>query len=108
MKQIIGKHSVLAVLYRHIGADKAIGVAQLSKQVGISPRCIRRLITELRMEGNAICGHPSTGYYVAETADELEQTCAFLKHRALHSLTLASRLSNVPLPDLLGQLHLTT
>ena len=60
------------------------------------------------MDGVAVCGTPETGYYIAATAAELDQTCAFLRSRAMRSLTLEARLRQIPLPDLLGQLHLRT
>ena len=60
------------------------------------------------MDGIAVCGTPETGYYIAADAEELQQTIDFLKHRALHSLTLASRMSKIPMPDLIGQLHVPT
>ena len=69
---------------------------------------MRTLITELRLDGIAICGTPETGYYIAESAEELEDTCQFLRQRALHSLHLEACLRKLPLADLLGQMHLKT
>jgi hypothetical protein len=63
---------------------------------------------EASEEGHAICGTPSHGYYIAADAAELEETCEFLRSRALHSLNLESKLRKIPLPDLLGQLHVPT
>ena len=91
---------MLSVLQTHIGADKGITAIALAGRLGLPERKIRHLI--------AVCGHPAHGYYIAETAEELEATIDFLKGRALCSLQLASRMSKVPLPDLLGQLHLPT
>ena len=99
---------MLSVLQTHIGADKGITAIALAGRLGLPERKIRHLITELREDGIAVCGHPAHGYYIAETAEELEATIDFLKGRALCSLQLASRMSKVPLPDLLGQLHLPT
>jgi biotin operon repressor len=99
---------LLAVLAQHIGRGKGIKAEQLAEKLGVPERKIRTFISELRDEGNAICGTPHDGYFVAHTPEELEETCAFLRNRALHSLRLESRLRNVPLADLLGQLHVPT
>lgn len=54
----------------------------------------------------AICGTPETGYYLATTPDELRESCKFLHERAMKSLVLASRMQQISLPELLGQLKL--
>ncbi|WP_153116050.1 helix-turn-helix domain-containing protein [Rhodocyclus tenuis] len=102
------KPACLAALSQHIGASKGITAAALARQLHAGQRGVRTAITDLRMDGVAVCGHPRSGYYIAENAAELEETCRFLDNRALHSLTLASRLRRVPLADLLGQLKLRT
>lgn len=99
---------VLAALAPHVGKRAGIAVKALADALNTSPRQIRKLVTELRLEGIAVCGHPKTGYFIAAEAGELEDTCKFLRSRALHSLTLESKLRHVPLPDLLGQMHLKT
>ena len=102
------KDKLMNVLARHIGRGRGIRVEALALQVGVPPRQVRKFVTELRQDGVAVCGTPTHGYYIAGTAEELEETCQFLRHRALHSLTLESRLRKVPLLDLIGQLHLRT
>lgn len=102
------KHDVLAALSRHVGADKGIRADELAQLLGTNERKLRDFISELRVDGVAVCGHPSTGYYIASNAEELEETCQFLRSRAMHSLVLEARLRKIPLPDLLGQLHLET
>lgn len=99
---------LLTILSRHTGRDNGIAADTLAEMLGVASRQVRTLITALRSEGVAVCGTPETGYYIAANADELEETCQFLRHRAMHSLTLESRLRGIPMPDLLGQLHLTT
>lgn len=99
---------LLAALSHHIGRGNGISVKVLAQQLGAPERHIRTLVSDLRNEGNAICGTPRDGYYIAATPEELEQTCSFLHNRAMHSLTLLSRLKKIPLPDLLGQLHVPT
>lgn len=105
---MIAKGDVLTVLMPHIGKRAGVAVKALADQLHTSPRQIRKLVTELRNDGVAVCGHPKTGYFIAANAGELEDTCKFLRSRAMHSLTLESNLRRVPLPDLLGQLKLPT
>lgn len=101
------KTALLNVLSRHQGKDRGIGAKALAHELGIPPRRLRSLISACRdEEGQAICGTPSTGYYVAVTPEELQESCAFLEHRALHSLRLLSRMKKVSLPALMGQLML--
>lgn len=104
----MSKERLLNVLSRHIGKGRGIGVAALALQVGLQQRQVRKFVSDLRQVGVAVCGTPTHGYYIAGTAEELEETCQFLRQRALHSLTLESRLRKVPLADLVGQLHLRT
>lgn len=103
-----GKHDLAAVLSRHIGKDNGVTATALAAALGTTPRAVRHLITELREDGTAVCGHPSSGYFIAANDAELQATCAFLRARAMHSLTLESKLNKIPLPDLLGQLKLPT
>lgn len=100
--------ALLALLSRHIGKGNGIGVRELANVMDIEERQARKLISLLRQEGHAICGTPQDGYYIAATAQELEETCEFLRHRAMHSLNMESKLRKIPLPDLIGQLHLPT
>lgn len=100
--------TVLMVLSRHIGKANGIPMRQLQQQLDMSPRHVRKYITDLREDAHAICGTPNTGYYMAETPEELNETCDFLHHRAIHSLSLESKLRKIPLADLIGQLHLPT
>jgi biotin operon repressor len=98
---------LLNVLSRHRGAANGIHVARLASNTGQPERHLRKLISALRKEGAAICGKPETGYFMAETANELDEFCIkYLEARALHSLTLSSRLRKIPLPVLAGQLFL--
>jgi DNA-binding IclR family transcriptional regulator len=100
--------TLLSVLMRHQGAATGITAAELALQTGITKRRVRSLVSKLRLDGTAVCGHPSTGYYIGVTPEEIERTCAFLRSRAMHSLTLESKLRHVPLPELLGQMRLKT
>jgi predicted DNA-binding transcriptional regulator len=102
------KSRLLTILARHVGRGNGIRVKALAAQVGLLARQVRLHVSDLRQDGVAICGTPTHGYYVAGSHEELEETCQFLRSRALHSLTLESRLRKIPLPELLGQLNLRT
>ncbi len=102
------KSALATLLSRHIGADNGLSALAIARELAIEPRQVRALVTLLREEGIAVCGHPRTGYFVAQDAAELELCCQFLRSRAMHSLVIEAALRRVPLPDLLGQLKLKT
>lgn len=111
---------VLEVLSKHIGKENGISAAILAdkcfgavEHILTSPnprsvcrRALRQAIMELRLKGFHVCGTPETGYYIAEDADELNQTTQFLLARAMTSLRQISAMKNVALPDLYGQLNI--
>jgi biotin operon repressor len=97
---------LLNALARHQGAANGVRADQLAQRMGISERRLRTLITRARESGVAVCGKPNTGYFMPTTADELRQTCAFLESRAMCSLRSLSRMRNIALPVLMGQLLL--
>lgn len=97
---------VLNALARHQGREAGISAQALAAQLGVPTRHLRKAISALREQGIAVCGQPHTGYYMAVTPQELQASCAFLEHRALHSLLLLSRMKKVSMPDLIGQLRL--
>lgn len=112
------KNRLLAVLTRHIGKNRAIGMARLYEEVFgeawsdkiNDTRKLRSLITELRKEGVPICSTPSQtggGYYLASAGSELEAYCSKLRTSALKKLALEAKLRNMTLPELLGQLTLS-
>lgn len=102
------KTAVLDALRSHIGAAAGVGVRELAAAAGVTEREVRHQVSALREEGIAVCGHPSTGYFIAANAEELEVTVEYLKNRALTSLRLASRLTKRPMEELLGQMNLRT
>ncbi|TCS38494.1 hypothetical protein EDC30_102233 [Paucimonas lemoignei] len=100
---------LLAILSRnHIGLANAISGDALAKQMGCGARTIRALVLKLRENAVAVCGRPETGYYIANTAEEVDATCKLLETHGLHQLAVAARLRKTTLPELLGQLHLNT
>lgn len=98
--------ALLNAMARHQGKESGICARDLAAELGVPMRQLRKLISAAREEGFAICGLPSTGYYMAQTPDELLQSCAFLEHRAMHSLRKLSQMKRVSLQVLLGQLML--
>lgn len=112
---MITRHQVLAVLSSHVGAANGLAIHRLVYEITgatlrdeAAERRVRSLVSELREEGVAIAAHPRHGYYIAETPEELEECCRFLRSRAMHSLVLESKLRKIPLPELLGQMRLKT
>lgn len=97
---------LLHLLSAHQGRDSGLSAEALAAKAGIQVRQVRTLVGELREQGIAICATPETGYYLAVTPEELRESCKFLHDRAMRSLLLASRMQNISLPDLLGQLKL--
>ena len=82
---------VLDVLGDHQGAGNGLSARDLVRKVcGISTaageRQLRHVIEALRVAGHRIGAHPSTGYFLAATDEELESTCEFLYARAMTSL----------------------
>lgn len=107
--------TVLATLAHHIGARNGIHVTDLTAEImgvhvaavdRVNERYVRSIVTELRMQGHHVCAHPGTGYYMAETAEELELTCEWLYDRAMASLRQIAAMKRISMPDLRGQMHL--
>lgn len=116
---ILTADRLLAVMSRHIGAERGATVSQLADEMfwpaGVRDdmrnsveRNLRDLVVQLRMAGHHVCAHPSSGYYMAASADELDATCTFLFDRAMTSLSQVAAMKRVSLPDLRGQLQLPT
>jgi hypothetical protein len=114
VSELITRERVLAALQRHIGAAAGASASCLVREIVGCPgdasaeRALREVIVQLRLEGAHICGHPRSGYFIAASADELNDTCRFLYGRAITSLLQVSRMKNIALPDLEGQLRLRT
>jgi len=110
----ITRDSVLSELSRHIGKVRGISCADMVREItwqtpdAAAMRKVRKIIENLRREGQHICGHPSLGYFIAANEEELNETCKFLADRALTSLTQAARMKKLSIPDIHGQLRLNT
>lgn len=105
--------AVLGALSRHIGAANGVTGERLVAEIlghvdAYSERHLREIVVRLRLEGQHVCAHPTRGYFMAATADELDATCIFLYERAMTTLTQIAAMKRISLPDLRGQLHLPT
>lgn len=98
-------NALLNHMQHHNGRENGVSAHRLADLLDTHDRAVRALITEAREAGHAICGTPKDGYFMAATPAELEETCAFLRSRAMHSLHLESQLRRIPLVDLLGQMQ---
>jgi hypothetical protein len=97
---------VWEVLQRHVGREAGLTCRALAAAVQATEREIRKAVTELRESGAPVCGKPRTGYFQARTAEELEDSCAFLRRRAVHSIKLEAGMRKVHMAELIGQLRL--
>lgn len=98
---------VLSVLRAHRGRARAIRVDELGRVCGIRGRECQAVVHRLRVEHGvpvaSAAGQPA-GYYLVETAAELEQCYREHRSKALSTLAAMAALRRVALPDLLGQL----
>jgi hypothetical protein len=109
---MISRDELLGLLSEHIGAAKGISATALVKKCKLAgfvanERQIRSIVESLRAEGTHVCGLPGTGYFIAETSSELDATCRFLINRSMTTLRQVSRMRNVALPDLHGQMRMS-
>lgn len=107
------REHALALLVHHLsthhtGKGKGISAWELAARLHMSERLVRALVSTARMGGLPISATPSTGYYVAATGDELQESIDFLRSRAMNSLVLARQLRRIPMPALQGQQTLPT
>lgn len=100
------------VLTYHVGSEKAVSAVRLwyllTGEVlsdGAAARLMRKSVVDLREAGMAICSGPE-GYFLAETAEELDETCHRLFKRAMTALKQVAAMRKRSLPDLAGQLGL--
>lgn len=106
---ITGADLLRCLLADHTGRANGISGADLTVKAGLhasQDRIVRKLITQLRLQGSAIVGTPDTGYFIAQTRAELDEFAKFHRSRALHELTILSRVLKVSIPELAGQLSL--
>ncbi|WP_430391105.1 hypothetical protein [Dyella sp. 20L07] len=103
------RDTLLVALRGHIGRASGVTATVLCREVlrrtptGADERQLRTLVVELRMQGHHVCAHPRDGYFLASNADELDETCDFLKQRSMSGLQQVSAMRRVSIPDLVGQ-----
>lgn len=112
------KGRLLAVLTRHPGRARAIGMGALHEAVFKEgyrggkingTRMLRKLITELREDGVPICSAATPdggGYYLATAGSDLDDYCRNLRCQALKKLKLESTLRRRTLPQLVSEIQL--
>lgn len=107
--------AVLSELQHHIGNDQGIHVRDLVRSITGQTeatehleRKVREVVTELRMQGQHVCGNPASGYFMAADANELQATCNFLYARSMTGLQQIAAMQRISMPDLRGQFHLPT
>ena len=114
MKESEAKARLLSALSRHVGVEKALGMAELFELVFKRPvshrindtRRLRTLITNLRMEGAAIASVSKPeggGYYLAGAGSELEDYLSRLRARGMAALRLEARIRKITLTELLSR-----
>lgn len=113
MAEALNRDTLLAALRNHIGRERGVTASALVREIygwtdAPAERNLRSLIVELRLQGHHVCAHPRDGYFLAADEAELEETMKFLRDRAMTSLTQASRMRGISIPDLVGQMHLPT
>lgn len=109
--QTITADQLLAELNHHTGQAKGIHVRELAMQVygeltvtGAQERAVRKLVNDLRMDGQPICAHPAHGYFMAECQADLDHTINFLHARAMSSLMAVSRLKRISIHTVLADI----
>ena len=108
----ITSESVLAVMSRHIGRGRGITVQEIVWKIARKTerpaleRQVRKVITELRLEGYHICSNPADGYFMASSDEELQAACDHLHNRAMKSLRQIAAMKKISMPNLFGQLKL--
>ena len=105
------------VMLQHVGPEKRIGMGELFQEVFGRPwrhrindtKVLRRLITEMRRDGQPVMSDTSTtngGYWIAASSSEINAWCDHSKRRALSILSRISRIKRVSLPEYLGQMQI--
>ncbi|MEW6264931.1 MAG: hypothetical protein AB1641_17795 [Thermodesulfobacteriota bacterium] len=116
MKDEKARSRLLETLAGHVGQEKAVGMDELFELVFQRPvahkindtRELRRLITQIRLDGVPIASVPRSdggGYFLASAGSELEDYLTRLRRRGLAALALEAKLRRLSLNDLLGRVR---
>jgi len=111
------KTRILMIMSGHVGQGKRIGMGELYERVFEETydhrindtRRLRKLITELRRDGVAICSVASKnggGYWLASAGSELEIYCKNLRTRAIKILGMESKIRKITMSEMMGQMAL--
>ena len=111
------KTRILMIMSGHVGQGKRIGMGELYEQVFEETydhrindtRSLRKLITELRRDGVAICSVASKnggGYWLASAGSELASYCTNLRNRALRILGMEAKIRKISMSEMMGQMAL--
>ena len=106
---------ILRFLEAHQGRDFAISRKDLVEKINgeyiftpfeVSERKIRATIKHLTTQHGVAIGSGPKGYFMAETAEEIEAVCKYYDGYGLSSLYVSSRLKKIEMRDYLGQLSM--
>jgi DNA-binding Lrp family transcriptional regulator len=80
------KRAVQMILARHAGKANAISSKRIAEMLKLDPRAVREIIAQLVQDGELIGASvdgENGGYYTIRTPEELEETRAVLRARAI-------------------------
>jgi hypothetical protein len=105
---------ILDVLEAHGGKKSAISRQRLVEKINgdaplifrASEREIRKTIKHLVTQHGIAIGSGPNGYFMAQTADEIEEVCKYYDGYGLSSLFVSARLRKIEMKDYLGQLSM--
>lgn len=95
------KPHLLWILEKHVGRAMAVRANKIAKQLRCSRLRLEEEVAAWRTLGIAICGDRRTGYFMAETVDELREVCVHLRRQAINAIRLEAKLRLVPCVDVL-------
>lgn len=103
----------MEILLQHRGKERAVDGRMLAAVAGLEGpdprRLVRKAVSNLRRRyGVAIAANSlePSGYYLAVTADELDEATSSLIRRGLKILSAAAKMKKMTLPEFMGQLRL--
>lgn len=106
------EHAVLEVLLQGLGAGAALAIDEIRERTGLSYRGVTRAVESLRVNHHLPIGSSRVephGYFIIQTAVDLESTVRPLRNQALSMLRVVVALQGRRkrrLRELLGQLEI--
>lgn len=82
------KNYVFGMVVEHIGSGNAIKASEIP----VDGRIVRSAVHQLRKDGIPICSEPQYGYYMPETANDIQRTIAFMEGRVAVSNQVITKL----------------